>query len=101
MRITDDLLDVSRITQNKVELRRERIDLRSVLHSAVDAVRPLIDAQGQSLTLELPRQPLWTDADSTRLSQVFANLLNNATKYTDRGGQIRVTATCARVSGPP
>ena len=92
VRITDDLLDVSRITQNKVELRRERIDLRSVLHSAVDAVRPLMDAQGQSLTLELPRQPLWTDADSTRLSQVFANLLNNATKYTDRGGQIRVTA---------
>ena len=92
VRITDDLLDVSRITQNKVELRRERIDLRSVLHSAADAVRPLIDAQGQSLILQLPRQPLWADADATRLSQVFANLLNNATKYTERGGQIQVTA---------
>jgi signal transduction histidine kinase/ActR/RegA family two-component response regulator len=92
VRITDDLLDVSRITQNKVELRRERIDLRSVLHSAADAVRPLMDAKGQSLILELPRQPLWMDADSTRLSQVFANLLNNANKYTDRGGQIRLTA---------
>ena len=92
VRITDDLLDVSRITQNRVELRRERVDLRSVLHSAADAVRPLTDAKGQSLMLELPRQPLWTDADSTRLSQVFTNLLNNANKYTDRGGQIRVTA---------
>jgi PAS domain S-box-containing protein len=92
VRITDDLLDVSRITQNKVELRRERIDLRSVLHSAADAVRPLMDAKGQSLILELPRQPLWMDADSTRLSQVFSNLLNNANKYTDRGGLIRVTA---------
>ena len=100
MRITDDLLDVSRITQNRVELRRERIDLRSVLHSAVDAVRPLMDAQGQSLTLELPRQPLWTDADSTRLSQVFANLLNNATNT--RIVVVRfVSPRRRRVSGPP
>jgi signal transduction histidine kinase/CheY-like chemotaxis protein len=92
VRITDDLLDVSRITQNKVELRRERIDLRAVLHSAADAVRPLMDAQGQALMLDLPRQPLWVDADATRLSQVYANLLNNATKYTPRSGQVRVGA---------
>jgi CheY-like chemotaxis protein len=93
VRITDDLLDVSRITQNKVELRREHIDLRSVLHSAIEATQPLIEAQGQSLELDLPRLPLWVDADFTRLSQVFANLLNNATKYTERGGQIRIATT--------
>jgi len=92
VRITDDLLDVSRITQNKVELRRERIDLRSVLHSAVESTRPLIDAQAQRLSLDLPRAAIWTDGDFTRLSQAFSNLLHNATKYTERGGQIRVTA---------
>ena len=92
VRITDDLLDVSRITQNKVQLRRGTVDLRSVLHSAIEATRPLLDAQGQSLELELPRLPLWVEADFTRLAQVFSNLLNNATKYTERGGQIRVAA---------
>jgi PAS domain S-box-containing protein len=93
VRITDDLLDVSRITQNKVELRREHIDLRSVLHSAIEATQPLIEAQDQSLELDLPRLPLWVDADFTRLSQVFANLLNNATKYTESGGHIRITTS--------
>jgi signal transduction histidine kinase/ActR/RegA family two-component response regulator len=93
VRITDDLLDVSRITQNKVELRRERIDLRSALHSAIESTRPLIDAQGQTLALDLPRVPIWVNADFTRLSQVFANLLNNSTKYTERGGQITVQLT--------
>jgi len=93
VRITDDLLDVSRITQNKVELRRERIDLRTVLHSAIESTRPLIDAQSHTLMLDLPRLPIWVDADFTRLSQVFSNLLNNATKYTERGGQITVGAS--------
>ena len=93
VRITDDLLDVSRITQNKVELRRDRIDLRTVLHSAIESTRPLIDAQEHTLMLDLPKRPIWVDADFTRLSQVFSNLLNNATKYTDRGGQITVTAS--------
>jgi signal transduction histidine kinase len=92
VRITDDLLDVSRITQNKVELRRERIDLRSVVHSALESTRPLIDAQAQLLSLDLPRVPIWVQADFTRLLQVFSNLLNNATKYTERGGHIHVTA---------
>ena len=93
VRITDDLLDVSRITQNKVELRCERLDLRSVLHSAIESTRPLIDAQEHTLMLDLPSAPVWVDGDFTRLSQVFANLLNNATKYTDRGGQITVAAS--------
>ncbi len=92
VRITDDLLDVSRITQNKVELRRERIDLRAVLHSAIEATRPLIEARRHQLTLDLPARPVWVDADFTRLAQTFSNLLNNAAKYTEEGGQIRVTA---------
>jgi signal transduction histidine kinase/CheY-like chemotaxis protein len=92
VRITDDLLDVSRITQNKLELRRERIDLRSAVHSAIEATRSLLETRGHSLTLDLPPLPLWVEADFTRLSQVFSNLLNNAAKYTNPGGQIRVTA---------
>lgn len=97
VRITDDLLDVSRITRNKVDLRRERIDLRSVIQAAIESTRPLIDTHGHALTLELPAGPLWVDADFTRLAQAFANLLNNAAKYTERGGRIRVTATDDRV----
>ena len=92
VRLTDDLLDVSRITRNIVELRRERLDVRAVVHSAVEATRPTIDAHGQSLALDLPREPIWADADFTRLAQVFANLLNNASKYTARGGALRVAA---------
>jgi PAS domain S-box-containing protein len=92
VRLTDDLLDVARITQDKLEMRRERIDLRTVLHAAVDAARPAIDAQGHSVQLDLPDTPLWADADATRLTQVFSNLLNNAVKYTARGGHIHVSA---------
>jgi PAS domain S-box-containing protein len=92
VRITDDLLDIARITQNKVELRRERIDLRAAILSAVETTRPLVEAQQQSLDVELPPQAIWLEADFTRLAQVFSNLLSNAAKYTDRGGQIRVSA---------
>jgi CheY-like chemotaxis protein/nitrogen-specific signal transduction histidine kinase len=92
VRITDDLLDVSRITQNKVEFRRARIDLRAVVHSAIEATRPMIDAQAHVLAVELPDAPLWADADFTRLAQAFSNLLNNAAKYTARGGYITVSA---------
>jgi signal transduction histidine kinase len=92
VRLTDDLLDVSRITQNKIELRRSRIDLRSVLESAAEATRPLVDASAHTLTLECPDRPIWTNADFTRLAQAFSNLLNNAAKYTERGGRIRVAA---------
>jgi signal transduction histidine kinase len=92
VRITDDLLDVARIAQNKIELRSDRIDLRWVVQSAVEATRPMIDAQGHTLVVDLPPQPLWTDADPTRLGQAFSNLLNNAAKFTDRGGRIHVRA---------
>jgi signal transduction histidine kinase/ActR/RegA family two-component response regulator len=92
VRITDDLLDVSRITQNKVELRRERVDLRAALHSAIEATRSLLESRGHTVALDLPALPLWVDADFTRLSQVFSNLLNNAAKYTDPGGRVSVVA---------
>ncbi len=92
VRLTDDLLDISRITQNKVELRRRRIDLRTVLHGAVEATRPLIDSRAQHLTLAVPDCPLWAEADATRLAQAFSNLLHNAAKYTESGGEISMTA---------
>jgi PAS domain S-box-containing protein len=91
VRITDDLLDVARITQNKVELRRERLDLRAVLQSAVEATRAAADAQALSLTVDVPDTELWADADATRLAQAFSNLLNNAVKYTEPSGQIHVS----------
>jgi signal transduction histidine kinase len=96
VRITDDLLDVARITQNKVELRRERVDLRAAIQSAVEATRPLIDAQSQDLIVNSPDAPLWADADLTRISQSLSNVLNNAAKYTQHGGRIEVTARADR-----
>jgi signal transduction histidine kinase/CheY-like chemotaxis protein len=92
VRITDDLLDISRITQNKLEFRPRRIDLRAVVHSAIEATRPIIDAQAHELKVDLPDAPLWADADLTRLAQAVSNLLNNAAKYTPRGGRIAVSA---------
>ena len=93
VRLTDDLLDVSRITRNRIELRRERTDVRAVVHSAVETAQPLIDAAGHVIGIELPEAPLWAYADFTRLAQAFANLLNNAVKYTDRGGRIGIAAS--------
>ena len=95
VRITDDLLDVARITQNKLEMRREWIDLRSVLQGAVEAARSAIDGQGHALELHLPAAPLWTHADPTRLTQVLSNRLNNAIKYTARGGRVRISGAAA------
>ena len=92
VRLTDDLLDVSRITTNRLELRTERVDLRTVLASAVETTQPLIDAAGHHLDIDLGSEPLPVDADFTRVAQAFSNLLNNAVKYTDRGGRVSVTA---------
>jgi signal transduction histidine kinase/CheY-like chemotaxis protein len=91
-RLLDDLLDVSRITRNKLELRRQRVTLDDVIDSAVETSRPLLDAHGHTLTVELPATPVLLDGDPVRLAQVFSNLLNNAAKYTDRGGRVRLTA---------
>ncbi|HET9752755.1 MAG TPA: response regulator, partial [Myxococcales bacterium] len=85
-RLVDDLLDVSRITRGKVELRREPVPLRDVLEHAVATSRPLIDERRHELVQELAFEPLWVEADSTRLEQVVSNLINNAAKYTEPGG---------------
>ena len=92
VRLVDDLLDVSRITRGKIELRKERIELAAVVASAVETSRPLIEASGHELTVTLPPDAIQLDADLTRLAQVFSNLLNNAAKYTEQGGQIWLTA---------
>jgi CheY-like chemotaxis protein/two-component sensor histidine kinase len=93
-RLLDDLFDVSRITRNKLVLRKERVGLRDVIQVAVETSRPLIEAGGLDLSVTLPDGQVLLDADPTRLSQVFSNLLNNACKYTERGGAIRLTTEC-------
>ena len=93
VRLTDDLLDVSRITRNRIELRRDRIDLRTVLRSAIETIEPLSVAAGHVMAVDLPESPLCVYGDFTRLAQAFANLLNNAVKYTDSGGRIAVSAS--------
>lgn len=83
---------MSRITQGKIELRRERLELSPLLTQAVDAATPLYLGMGHELTLTVPQRPLIVNADGTRLAQVVGNLLNNAAKFTDRGGLVTVTA---------
>ena len=91
-RLLDDLLDVSRIARGHVELRRKWVDLTSVIGAAIDSARPLIDLKEHALSLDLPREALRLEADPVRLTQILANLLTNAAKYTDRGGQIQLRA---------
>jgi PAS domain S-box-containing protein len=91
-RLLDDLLDVCRITQNKLKLRRQQVELRSVVETALETSRPLIESHRHELTVTLPAEPVYLDADAVRLSQAFANLLNNAAKYTDPGGRLSLTA---------
>jgi signal transduction histidine kinase len=88
VRLIDDLLDVSRVSQGKIELRKERIRAADVLRGALELSQPLIDSAGHSLTIDVPPAPIWLDADMTRLAQVVGNLLNNAAKYTPEGGRI-------------
>jgi len=92
VRLIDDLLDVSRITRNKMELRRGRVTLADVVGNAVEAAGPAIQEAGHELTVVLPPSPVEFDADLTRLAQVFSNLLSNSAKYTPRGGRIWLTA---------
>jgi signal transduction histidine kinase len=91
-RLIEDLMDVSRINQGRIELRRERVELASVVELAVEASRPSILEFGHELVLRLPETPVALDADPIRLSQVFVNLLTNAAKYTDRRGRIELAA---------
>jgi PAS domain S-box-containing protein len=92
VRLIDDLLDVSRVSRNRMELRRSRILLADVVGSAVEAARPVFEAAGLDLRVSLPPKAIHLDADLTRLAQVFGNLLNNSAKYTPRGGQVQLTA---------
>jgi len=91
-RLIDDLLDLSRITHDMLELRTERLDLTAVLQGAVEISRPLIEVGGQAFVVTLPPEPIALDADPIRLAQVLSNLLNNAAKYTERGGHIWLSA---------
>ena len=92
-RLIDDLLDVSRISRGKIELKRERIELGKVIRGAVEASRPLLEQNSQELSVTIPPEAIYIDADETRLVQVFCNLLNNSAKYSDRNGQITLSAT--------
>jgi len=99
VRLVDDLMDVSRITRGKVELRRERVSLPSVIHNVVEVVQPLVVERRQTLQVALPDGPIWLWADFTRLSQVFTNIVNNACKYTQPGGRIDIAAEIADGDG--
>ena len=91
VRLVDDLLDVSRISRGKIELRVGRVELASAVHHAVEAARSLYENMEHELTVALPEQPVYLNADPTRLAQVMGNLLNNACKFTDQGGRISLT----------
>jgi PAS domain S-box-containing protein len=91
-RLIDDLLDVSRITRGKIELRKVVLDLTPILESALATVRPLIEERKHTIEVSLDRGNLWVDCDPTRLEQVVVNLLNNAAKYSDNGGHIQLSA---------
>ncbi|WP_254511465.1 PAS domain-containing hybrid sensor histidine kinase/response regulator [Anatilimnocola floriformis] len=92
VRLIDDLLDISRITRNKMELRRARVSLAEIVGVAVEAAGSAIQSSGLQLTVKLPPQAISLDADLTRLAQVFSNLLTNSAKYTPAGGKIWLTA---------
>jgi PAS domain S-box-containing protein len=91
VRLIDDLLDLSRVTRGTVQLERARVDLAAIVGIALEASRPLLDQAGLLLEVRLPQEPVPLDADSTRLAQVLSNLLNNAAKYTSRGGRVELT----------
>ncbi len=90
-RLVDDLMDVSRITRGKIELRLQSCDFATVIRGALDGVRPLVIARRHDLRVELPSEPIWVEGDPTRLGQIVSNLVTNAAKYTDIGGKIIVS----------
>src|SRR3972149_12166583 len=90
-RLLDDLLDVSRLTRGKIELRKETVTLQAIVAEALATTRGFIDARRHVVSVSLPEEPLWFEADPARITQVVRNLLDNAAKYTPRGGEISVT----------
>ncbi|HUR71148.1 MAG TPA: ATP-binding protein, partial [Candidatus Limnocylindrales bacterium] len=97
-RLMEDLLDVSRITRDKLDLRKQPVELGEIIGNAVETNRPLIENAGHRLTVDLPQSKIVLDGDPARLTQVFANLLNNAAKYMDGNGEICITARLAGMS---
>ncbi|HEY0062760.1 MAG TPA: response regulator [Telluria sp.] len=95
VRLVDDLLDVSRISQGKIALHRTEVELRSILNSAIETAQPNIKQRSHVLSIKVPDEPVWVYADAVRLAQVIANLLNNASKFTPPGGQIEIAAMVA------
>ena len=93
VRLVDDLLDLSRITRGRIDLRIARVDLATAVNDAVETCRPQIQERGHRLTVELPHEPVYVEADRVRLAQVFTNLLSNAAKYSPRGGDIAIRAS--------
>ena len=93
VRLVDDLLDVNRINRGKIDLRRAPVELAPIIHQAIEAVRPMMTSAQHELTVSLPTLPMFVLADSARLAQVIGNLLNNASKFTDRGGKISVSVS--------
>ena len=91
VRLVDDLLDITRITKGKLRLTKEQIDLRIVVNDAAESARSFLEARKHDFSVLLPTKPIWVEADPARMEQVVVNLLNNAAKYTDTGGLIRMT----------
>ncbi len=91
VRLVDDLLDISRITKGKLRLTTEKVELRVVANRAAESARPLMDARKHDFSVSLPTEPVWVEADPDRLEQIVVNLLNNAAKYTDAAGLIRMS----------
>ena len=91
VRLVDDLLDISRITKGKLRLTKEKVELRVVANRAAESARPLMDARKHDFSVSIPTGPVWVDADPARMEQIVVNLLNNAAKYTDAGGLIRMS----------
>jgi PAS domain S-box-containing protein len=92
VRLVDDLLDLNRITHDRIDLRKARVDVASVIGDVVNAMRPITTEMGHDVQVDVTNEPLYVDGDAVRLAQVFGNLLNNSSKYTPRGGRIRVAA---------
>ncbi|NMH60908.1 PAS domain-containing hybrid sensor histidine kinase/response regulator [Alteromonas ponticola] len=92
-RLIEDLMDISRISHNRINLRKQAIDILPALHCAVDETKPLIDAQSHQLSINEAKAPIYVNADSTRIVQIFSNLLTNAAKYTPAGGTIDITVS--------
>lgn len=90
-KMVDDLLDISRITKGKLRLTKEQVELRMVVNHAAETARPFMDARKHEFSISLPTQPIWVEADPARMEQVVVNLLNNAAKYTETNGLVRMT----------